>query len=471
MKALLLRCLLMASLLTVIGCGVEIFKEETKDDGHSTVEIPAGKTVDQIKVECSDLNNCPSYVGQLVLKKSSKSAFLCTATLIAPNQIATNAHCLSDYMTDSECRSKIRIVFPKTRENKSEVQSCNRIIGRSFEYKVEGVQRIDYAVIELKSSSKRKPIVQNRDGMSEGYYQIAKVMPSESFSVPSRVVVDQCEAVMKSVVVPKYQSHENPIVFFPNCKLVHGNSGSAIIDSSGEMRGVVSAGKIDDPEYQSLYEALRRIYQKRSSPLARKMQNLPAYAIGTNLHCTEVQGWSSQSSDCKSKSSDKVEAASIFDKDQVTNELAGKAINWVETNSDLFLWTLQSESQQDKVRLIPTPLCLLSRKYRKRDTSWVSENTYSSDVPVWTLEFDIDEKARLENRVQKEIPYTLEASFSGASLNIMSFGGVSVTMKYSHAPDYFGDIEPPFLMGTVKVPMCDDDVSPKSYAESLRNSL
>ncbi len=232
---------------------------------ENTSEAPQG-TIGDLSISCEDLDHCPDYVGGLftVTQEDTANSFipqwgigLCSQTLIAPDKILTNRHCLPEQSLEPNLPcSNITVIFPKTKSKEAEIVGCQSVIALSEEIfdEVDGKSTLeeDWAILQLDRPVRRTPIEISLQGVPHQanltafpvYYEKSKV---RYFSDTIKPVVKgqikkvSCLAHMNSALIPTYNYPHNSILSLVcNRKVIGGNSGSGLISDGGKLSGVLS---------------------------------------------------------------------------------------------------------------------------------------------------------------------------------------------------------------------------------------
>lgn len=200
----------------------------------------------QWKVECRDSSSCPESVGQ-VLVTDGKNLGQCTGTLIDENRILTNSHCFNFRDSQTQrlvnpqklCEAGSRIVFPATGERAAEQMRCKKVLVKS-ELSLNYINP-DFLVFEVENLSGRKSQNLSREGLADqSILKLQRVNPIRRGL--GRLTVETCQVVHKTLLVPKAVTDHYHIQIVQGCDVVHGNSGSALVDQNNKIRGVVFKG-------------------------------------------------------------------------------------------------------------------------------------------------------------------------------------------------------------------------------------
>lgn len=221
-------------------------------------------------VYCEHPNDCPPALAQMQYKNKR-----CTAFLVARDLIATNLHCLPDTMNkERESCEGINFVFPKSKNHEPETLKCKTIEFLSEPLMANSVN-VDLAVLRIQTPTNREPLSFSQDGFQdEKDYTIYKVDPNTSTG-GGVVVKSNCKAIQNSIINPYFSSDKSPIVNFIPCQVIPGNSGSPIMSSGSEVRGIIHSSS--DGKLYQLFEDQRR-----------KMDTKIYSAFGTSFACVHL---------------------------------------------------------------------------------------------------------------------------------------------------------------------------------------
>lgn len=184
-------------------------------------------------VVCKNKDNCPSGVALI-----SVDNFACTGFLIKKNVLVTNRHCIPDSMTNksASCAS-LTAYFPKTQYTAEWKSTCSKItkMGPELLFQITP----DFAVIELKDSAPFNAFsVSNLGILDKQSVYIYKVNPK---STPTELEVINCTNVLNSHLNPLAKSSDSIVFSFLPCAVVQGNSGSPVVDQSGNVVAILNA--------------------------------------------------------------------------------------------------------------------------------------------------------------------------------------------------------------------------------------
>ena len=230
-------------------------------------------------VTCAPGSNCSPTVGLLSFAMEDGAA-QCTASLVAPDIIATNAHCVPDDLraAGSSCKNRMWMNFIPSKTPGFETQiECDRVLIA----KGAGVQEeADYAFIKLAKPSSRPTFRVSRGGFADNeMFKIEKVDPvhTKGQMRGEQKEVD-CRAIQHSVLAPKYTNSLYAVPLMAECLVIHGNSGSAIRALDGTARGVIFATL----DVEKLPEAFAK------GGIAVENNKVQYMGLGGNFACLEL---------------------------------------------------------------------------------------------------------------------------------------------------------------------------------------
>lgn len=182
--------------------------------------------------------DCPEAIARLFIINfdDAENSSLCSGSLVGDRKLLTNSHCLEHSSLEQACEG-FYAVF-KTRFGGYEVARCSQILFRNNHV---GSSRTDladndYALIELDRTVTARPLKINRNGFMPGDQVFPYVI--DHISGPeARIVKLDCTV--------SSETSNNRDNVLEHCPGIPGNSGSGIINTSGEIAGVLYAA--EDP--------------------------------------------------------------------------------------------------------------------------------------------------------------------------------------------------------------------------------
>lgn len=165
----------------------------------------------------------------------------CTGFLVSPNEVMTASHCLTQ--PELDCQKDVAILFGK-KKVKCEAITYNSqasIHGNSLD--------LDYAVLKITPAlTDREPLKISVDGLKDE--EDVDVYAMDRFKLQKkscRVYRQKFAAFIHPNIDPLNFKHpQSPFILVAggddqNCELRKGNSGSAMVDSKGFVKGVLRA--------------------------------------------------------------------------------------------------------------------------------------------------------------------------------------------------------------------------------------
>jgi V8-like Glu-specific endopeptidase len=217
--------------------------------------------------------DCPNQVGQFVALVGSKS-YQCTASLIAPDVVLTNSHCLNndEKLSPDEICKRAAIVFANQSAAGREVAECEKVLVKS---KIDSADKTnlnpDYAILKLKTPLRRGFFKISREGIADqAQLHVAKVNPTED-SQGGVLEVSSCTALHGTFLSPNSTHDDDATEVVKGCRIIPGNSGSPLLNAQGLLVGVI----FSIPERMS-----------QNDEFAQKAVSLKA-ALATNASCID----------------------------------------------------------------------------------------------------------------------------------------------------------------------------------------
>ncbi len=250
----------------------------------------------EINISCADLEDCPDYAGglaypvsEVIQRKMIYGVQGCSQTLIAPDQIITNRHCLpQDSVKVGASCDNITVVFPQTKQSPRESLACQTILEVSPLYpdpnRLETFP--DWAILQLVHPVQRNPIEVDTSGVPHKttlktfpvYYEYAKTKNIEVETNSIKTVASgnikktSCRSYMDLFSSYYYNHPHSPLLnFICDSDTIYGNSGAGLISREGKISGVGSM-----------------IHPTNFTPFMGARRNLPLYKrtiTGSNVHC------------------------------------------------------------------------------------------------------------------------------------------------------------------------------------------
>ncbi len=232
-----------------------------------------------------DSQDCPEFVGGLYgIYQGHAHPILgsCSASLIDHNKILTNAHCVPDSVQSAgaNCQGTMKINFPATGKFKYERYDCAKIVSISaYRTRDKVARQADWAVIEFAGHSPRTPVKVSAEGVPQNSeVKLYKINFGQSNGTGvGNVVPTTCLANANHFESLQNLGPISPLVNVSECsvKLIKGNSGTGILNASGEIVGIFSFVRyVEDSEEEWAMEL--------NAKFPGVKQN---YGGGTNVAC------------------------------------------------------------------------------------------------------------------------------------------------------------------------------------------
>lgn len=190
------------------------------------------KSITQQTFECAALNGneCPSGISRLFIYNAAdpKDSALCSGFLNGDNQVVTNNHCLS---TNAECKNTyISIYNGSGYEN----VKCKSIVESKVDPGALNQKGIDFTVMEIDRKVNIKTFGVSKFTPYVGEHLTAWVVDHISLT-KARITELNCT----------YTSKSNSMML-KNCPVIHGNSGSPMVNNYNEIVGVIWGSTVDE---------------------------------------------------------------------------------------------------------------------------------------------------------------------------------------------------------------------------------
>ncbi len=254
-------------------------------------EQQAQQVLSSLSVNCETPGGCPEASGGLFFIETKKSYYstsyeggTCSQTLIAPNKVLTNRHCLPDNaLSKGAACSNITVFFPPTLNKPAEKIKCKSVLDLSAAYTATASLHPDWAVLELVSNSTRAPVSIKTEGIPKDtvisafpvYFSRSVIQSngnSTTFSITGKIRKISCTSKMNSLYSTYYVHAQNPLVSLVcDTEVIHGNSGTGILSADQRLMGAISMAVEKSSNIWGFMGQSQSIDNK--------------YAGGTNAHC------------------------------------------------------------------------------------------------------------------------------------------------------------------------------------------
>jgi len=268
--------------LFVLGCAKGKATQLPEPDQNYRFEFPTHNEAEAqalmalSRANCADMSDCPESVGMLVVA-TPHALGMCTAFLVAPDQVMTNSRCIREYVAEQKsCSGLIEIIFPETRYSHTERVGCAQVLYSSELDRLENAVSPEYALIHLTRKASRRALDISAQGISNEPLRVARVNPvaTGSYSQGELEMVT-CEPVYKPWVLPQADNAFSPVSIFAGCEMVGAHAGSPMIDNAGRVRAIIQARTPQTPDGAP------------SDTAQDKFENL---SVAANLACLKAPG-------------------------------------------------------------------------------------------------------------------------------------------------------------------------------------
>lgn len=221
---------------------------------------------------------CPENVGLLLINKngseSSPALSQCSSFLIANDILATNSHCIPDYLkgSGSSCEGKMAVRF-LNRDVQKSIFGCKKVLFYSSLDKVFGS---DVAFLQIEPTG-ITPFQIHKEGLKDDQkITMMKVNPW-GYKAGGTLEVENCNVAWNTLLNIKATGLWSETGLAWGCHVIQGNSGSPVVAENGQVLGVM----------QSLMtENWSREIEKVFKSMNLRMPNpLPPHGNFTNLSC------------------------------------------------------------------------------------------------------------------------------------------------------------------------------------------
>jgi hypothetical protein len=228
-------------------------------------EEDAQRVLKEASVTCqgADCHDSVALLAAVTYSSDSEKTMIvsgsCTATLIAPNMMLTNSHCIPDPVKEGKrpCATSIRFVFPVTEHMPSEDAYCEEVVyfsphrtGADEEAMTDlHGEGEDIAIVRTSREVARPKVALSYEGLAERTKISAhKMDPGYTpGSITGKIRTMKCSSSFKSDDNYKpFLGRLSRILRFDDClpTLRGGNSGSVILLPNGEGVGLFQSDNL-----------------------------------------------------------------------------------------------------------------------------------------------------------------------------------------------------------------------------------
>ena len=394
----------------VLGAGISIFlsgcsKNQNDDDSalyfrihpsETTQKFNPDEMLSQAQVYCEAGAACPGSVGMLAFS-TEQEAGSCTAFLIRSDLAMTNSHCVIDELRKNPelVPHSMRILFPATSQFEAAVVGVEQVLFYSAiatGHTLQG-KNPDYALLKLATPIENRGTLElsNEGVTDEQRLTLYSVTPQSQTSIIGSLGVKTCNAMMNSGLQPTFKTPFSSVISFYGCTIMHGNSGSPLVDENNKVRAILHAGF----ENSTLTQIQTQLQMESFAPVG----------LATNASCVNlIDSAGIPTTPLNPECSAPIPQVDIFQGARIASEgratdvtliekykdeIKTKFSNWLEQEKQSpFGWDLK---QKDAADYVPTPLCFSERVE--------DSNEYYASVPKWQVEFILDPEVRYVYRV------------------------------------------------------------------------
>ncbi len=265
----------------IVGCGGE---ESGESSESNSFRIQASESLTNFIDTVELSSDTPEALGTLLVihdgKFASRKVSACTWSLIDQEYAVTNSHCIPQALKDNKSLNCHNYLQGKisTGNGKSITVKCLKLVSFS---KTDNspLKNNDYALIKIEKVNVQ-PFGLSRVGISEGEQLKAATMDHDMSPVKivSQYNPKDCTSESSDILGRIKSAGSSPITMFGDCKIIQGNSGSPVLNTSGDVVALVHAS-IKDKLPEAFGKGLDRVLVSNKIGV---ITNLKCFALGVD---------------------------------------------------------------------------------------------------------------------------------------------------------------------------------------------
>lgn len=236
MKFSSVLCILPLLILSV-ACG----KGSSKSSGKKYTKITPEEIELVMKnqlMKCASIDGSDCPVGVTRLLTLNPEAFekssVCSAFMVGPKTAVTNHHCIAD---QAECENTHLAIYKGNGRYQQTI--CTKIIKteQDFANANDPRRKIDYTVFEIEATYTGAPFVLSDNRAVVGNTVNAWVIDHTGLENP--IQANLLESRITQFACKVESTSDSTSMMLDKCPVIHGNSGSVALNTSGKVIGVI----------------------------------------------------------------------------------------------------------------------------------------------------------------------------------------------------------------------------------------
>ena len=283
------------------GQPLEISSSNGQTTYHFATALEASYSATQFKLSCKTTGMCPETVGSMIHHNESDLS-VCTFSLIAEDIAISNRHCISEKIAKrgASCNGIIEfILLDHNSASTSSVFQCDKVLSVPEEYSEQkaGTSQRDFAIFHIyrtrpnaipKDNPRVNPFDVDQKGFPSGEDFHVIVTDPLPDSLGSVIREQNCTSIINPIFSSNYAVPTDPAVTFEHCRIVHGNSGSPILDASYKLRGIINQFSFNEAlNKQQIKDAQTDAFALRELHIQQLINKLDI-AFGVNFSCIDL---------------------------------------------------------------------------------------------------------------------------------------------------------------------------------------
>lgn len=230
----IVRALLMLNIVFAVSCGNKSGSEGKKEVWISESQI--NEVMASQNFDCASVSSgsCPEGVTRLMIlnKTNPSKSGVCSGFMVNEDTLVTNNHCVPDAAT---CKNTYIAIY---KNGSYEEARCSQFIKTFKDYKTGDARKmLDATIVKINKKWSGKTFKLSEQRASEGEVVTAWVVDHIGVDKGEEGNLSDSRITEFNCTVASVDDKESMVL--SNCPIVQGNSGSPVVNSLGEIVGII----------------------------------------------------------------------------------------------------------------------------------------------------------------------------------------------------------------------------------------